>query len=73
MKMKAFIRIFKIMDSDNDGIISKYNRDLNKLPISITKILQPFIRQMEVFLEIYPENKFIQEVNKIFEVITKLT
>ena len=52
MRKKKLEEYFKLMDSDNDGLISAQNIYLEELPTEALELLQPVILQLEK-LDIY--------------------
>ena len=59
-KEKCFKEIFRVLDNDEDDIISAAHINISKLPKSIAKILEP------IFNELKEENETLNEVEFIF-------
>jgi hypothetical protein len=68
MKTDTFIKIFKLLDSDCDGIISMYNMDMKKLPASVSKILQPIFKELKEEEETLNEEEFTRACEHLYEV-----
>ena len=69
LKESAFKRIFKILDSDEDGVISIFYNNLNGLPKSITKIVNPIFEEMKKNFDTLVESEFLKAINYLFDVL----
>lgn len=70
MRKKKLEEYFKLMDSDNDGLISAANIYLEELPTEALELLQPVILQLEK-LDIYLNVE--TWIAKCLDVIEKLS
>ena len=68
MKNETFIKIFKLLDSDGDGIISMYNMDIKKIPASVSKILQPIFKELKEEEETLNEEEFTRACEHLYDV-----
>jgi hypothetical protein len=65
-KMKAFKKIFSLLDSDGDGIISSININIKKLPCNINNILKPIIDWIYNEQEMINENDFVSIMEQFY-------
>ena len=68
-KIKSFEKIFKLLDKDQDGIISKFHINNDNLPKNINKIFQPIIDELKQDNETLTEKEFIFASDKLFDVL----
>ena len=71
-KMNAFINLFNDLDSDQDGIISPINININKVPKNILNIIQPLISELKEENQSLTQEIFLIAMNKLFEDISLL-
>lgn len=69
LKESAFKRLFRILDSDEDGIISIFYYNSKGLPNNIIKILQPMFDELKKNLDNLNEVEFISALSRIFDVV----
>ena len=69
-KTRAFNNLFKILDSDEDGIITGLNININNIQKNILKILQPLLFELKEENQSLNKNEFIIAMNKLFEDIS---
>ena len=63
----ALEKIFKRLDSDKDGKISKNNIDLNGITKRISKIISPIMDELKSGKGQITKEQFIQKCEKIYE------
>ena len=68
-KIKSFEKIFKILDKDQDGIISKFHINNENLPKNINKIFQPIIDELKQDNETLTEKEFVFASDKLFDIL----
>jgi hypothetical protein len=68
IKIEVFKKIFRVLDSDQDGIISIFNIDVRKLDNNIIKILQPILTELKEMEETLTEEEFIKACDHLYEV-----
>jgi hypothetical protein len=68
-KINSFKKIFKLLDKDQDGIISKFHINNDNLPKNINKIFQPIIDELKQDNETLTEKEFIFASDKLFDVL----
>jgi hypothetical protein len=73
LKEDAFRKIFKILDSDDDGQISIYYSNLNDLPDNVKHIIRPIFNNLKSSLDSLNEQNFIDALSLIFSVNFILT
>ena len=71
-KMNAFINLFNDLDSDQDGIISPININLNKIPKNILNIIEPLISELKEENQSLTQEVFLLAMNKLFDDISLL-
>ena len=69
-KIKAFNNLFNILDSDQDGIITGLNININNVEKNILNILQPLLFELKEGNQTLNKNEFIIAMNKLFEDIS---
>ena len=65
-KMKAFKKIFSLLDSDGDGIISSININIKKLPCNINNIIKPIIDWIYNEQEMINEDDFVSIMEQFY-------
>ena len=65
-KMKAFKKIFSLLDSDGDGVISSININVKKLPCNISTILKPILDWIYNEQEMINEDDFISIMEQFY-------
>ena len=68
MKIKSFKKIFNLLDSDEDKMISIYCISYNNLPQKIKAIIQPIINKLKEENCVISEFEFIDYCELIYEV-----
>ena len=68
MKIKSFKKIFSLLDSDQDKIISIMCISINNIPQNIKAIIQPIIKKLKEENCNISENEFIDYCLLIYEV-----
>ena len=68
-KIKSFEKIFKLLDKDQDGIISKFHINNENLPKNINKIFQPIIDELKQDNETLTEKEFVFASDKLFDIL----
>jgi len=71
MKMKAFKKIFELLDGDEDKLISIYCVSLNRLPESVRKLIQPIVTKMKEENCAISMSEFFEYCDLIYESLTK--
>ena len=71
-KINAFINLFNDLDSDQDGIISPININLNKIPKNILNIIEPLISELKEENQSLTQEVFLLAMNKLFDDISLL-
>lgn len=67
-KINSFRKLFKILDSDEDGIISIFCIDLKKIPENVAKFMRSLILQLKENGMKLNQEEFIFECEKIYNV-----
>ena len=65
-KKNTFKKIFKLLDNDNDNLISPAHINVNNLPINFKKLLMPLLNELENENETLTESEFIYICEKYF-------
>jgi hypothetical protein len=68
LKEESFKRIYKLLDSDEDNVISVFNMDLRKLPPTIIKILDPIFKELKEENETLTEREFVRACDHLYNV-----
>jgi hypothetical protein len=68
-KEEVFKSIFKILDSDQDDLVSTLNIDIKKLPNKIKTILNPIFIELKEENETLNELEFIRACEHLYEVL----
>jgi len=72
IKIKQFIKIFKLLDQDEDGYISSFNAALTNIPYQILKILGRLVIKLKTDNINMSIEEFVEECNNIFAKCTFL-
>jgi len=70
LKENCFKFIFKILDSDNDNLISAFYLNKKDLPDNINRVLAPIFAELKVDNETLNETEFIKAMQHLFEMLT---
>ena len=68
-KIKSFEKIFKLLDKDEDGIISKFNINIENLPKNISLIFQPIFEELKQDNETLTQKEFLFASSKLFDIL----
>lgn len=69
-KKETFTKIFNLLDRDSDNSITILNMDLNKLPTTIVKIIQPIINEMKNKENtVLSKRNFIDACMELFDIL----
>ncbi len=68
-KIKSFEKIFKLLDKDEDGIISKFNINIENLPKNIVVIFQPIFEELKQDNETLTQKEFLFASSKLFDIL----
>ena len=69
-KINAFKKIFKLLDSDQDNIISGININISKIPNNIYNIIKPVILELKTGKFTLNEDEFISAMKKLYDQIS---
>ena len=69
-KMRAFINLFKDLDSDQDNIINGININTNKIPKNVYNIIEPLLNELKEDNQTLNKEEFILAMDKLFEDIS---
>ena len=69
-KIRAFNNLFNDLDSDQDGIISGINININKIPKNIINIIQPLLIELKEDNQTLNKDEFLIAIDKLFEDIS---
>ena len=69
-KKRAFNNLFNDLDSDQDGIISGINININKIPKNIINIIQPLLIELKEDNQTLNKDEFLITMDKLFEDIS---
>ena len=69
-KIRAFNNLFNVLDSDQDGIISGINININNLQNNILNIIQPLLFELKEDNLTLTKEEFVTAMNKLFEDIS---
>ena len=69
MKLKSFKKIFSLLDSDEDKMISNFCISYQKIPNKIKEIIKPIISKIKEENCVISEKEFIEYCELIYEVI----
>ncbi len=72
LKEQSFKKIFNILDSDEDGVISSFNLDTKSLQPQIFQIVKPIIEELKSEEESLNYNEFSCAMEKLFNVNHKI-
>ena len=67
-KKFSFQKIFRILDADEDNIISSFYLDTSKLDKDILRIIQPILRELKEEQETLNEDEFVRACMHLYEV-----
>lgn len=67
-KKEVFKYLFKLLDHDEDNMISIYTIDLKKIPDNILNIISPIINDLREYQGSISQNEFIDECQILFDV-----
>lgn len=70
IKISVFKRLFNLLNSSGDDIISAFNINLRKLPITILNILEPIIKELKHDEETLNENEFIKACEHLYDMLS---
>ena len=68
MKEDSFKKIFRILDSDEDNVISSFYINTSKLDKDVLKILQPILVELKEEQETLNEEEFVRACHHLYEV-----
>ena len=68
-KVNIFRRMFKLMDSDEDGEISIFCADFSKFSEKLKKLLDPLVKPMKERGNKYNEENFVVDLERLYEVM----
>ena len=68
-KLNSIKKIFKILDKDQDGIISKYSINTKGLDKNILKILSPIIEELKEENESLSEKEFVIACMRLYDML----
>ena len=71
-KINSFKKIFKLLDKDQDGIISKFHVENDNLPNNINKIFNPIIEELKVDNQTLSEEEFVAASFRLFDTLNIL-
>jgi hypothetical protein len=71
VKQQSFEKIFKLLDSDQDDLISKFCIDLKKLPEEVRNIMRIITREIIEDDQTLNKKEFMMAFEQLFEVIIK--
>lgn len=67
-KIEVFKYLFKLLDHDEDNMISIYTIELKKIPDNILNIINPIINDLREYQGSISQNEFIDECQSLFDV-----
>jgi hypothetical protein len=68
-RLNSFKKIFKLLDTDEDNKISGFNVNVENLPITIQKILQPIFKELKSEGESLNEYEFVFICQKFYNIL----
>ena len=71
-KINSLKKIFKILDKDQDGIVSKFHIENDELPNNLNKIFMPIIEELKQDNQTLTEDEFIAASFRLFETLNLL-
>jgi len=71
-KINSFKKIFKILDKDQDGIVSKFHIESDELPNNLNKIFMPIIEELKQDNQTLTEDEFVAASFRLFETLNFL-
>jgi hypothetical protein len=70
IKTTVFRRLFKLLNSDGDEVISAFNINLRKVPPTILSLLDPIINELKQDEETLNENEFIRACEHLYDMLS---
>lgn len=68
LKRKKLVEIFKLLDHNDDGLISSSKIDIGKLTTEVLEIFSPLLIEMEDTQVELDQESFVEAGMKVFEV-----
>jgi hypothetical protein len=69
-KQESFERIFKMLDSDMDGMISANAIDITNLPTELLEVLGPLFCEMEDLSQALDMEEFVDALGRLYHTLS---
>lgn len=69
-KKESFERIFKMLDSDKDGMISANAIDITSVPSDLLEVLGPLFCEMEDLCQALDIEEFVDALGRLYDTLS---
>jgi Ca2+-binding EF-hand superfamily protein len=70
-KKESFERIFRMLDSDQDGMISANAIDISNLPSELLEVLGPLFCELEDLGQALDMEEFVDALGRLYDTLSK--
>ena len=69
-KAEAFYKIFTILDSDSDGLISAQFIDITRLDTALLEVMSPLFIEIEELGQALDAEEFCEAIGRLYDTVT---